>query len=411
MRYLIITPFFAPHIGGSQRYMEELYGRIVHINPSAKVDVLCYRTTNAPKKETYRGMTVYRVSSLPVLPGQFILANPLELLGTLVQLSKYKYDIVHANTRFFESSWWAWGYARLLGAKSILTDHVSSHPVHPNGFVTHMARVLDMTIVRWILHQYDFVTATNAKTLKFLTNTFKLTNVLLTYGGVDTKMYKPAVSSKIRRIPNVHKKFSSKHIIVTFAGRLIDTKGVMLFIKAIQQLIKMLPSNVYFVIAGSGSLDTKIDTVLSDRALSRRVYRTGPLKPIEMKKLLQSTNIFVHPSYHAEGFPNAILEAGAAGCFVIATDNAGTKEIIEHKITGFIIKQKDSLDLKHAIKWAVSHPRQINSIRKYCRKYIVANYDWGALVSEFLTLTQRFYLTPRTMDATPNTVLSPSQAN
>jgi glycosyltransferase involved in cell wall biosynthesis len=394
MRYLVISPFFYPHIGGSQRYMEELYARIIKKHPTTKVDVLCYDTTGAPTKENHRGMTIYRVSCIEVLKGQFALPNPFELLGTLIGLSRYTYDVVHANTRFFDTSWWAWAYAWMIGAKSILTDHVASHPLHPKKTISRISKLIDLTIVRWILAQYDLITATNAKTQTFLIQTLKCTNVALMYGGVDTKFFTPARPSKSRSLPYIRKRFSNRHVIVTFAGRLIQTKGTLLFIEAIRQLLRSLPTNVSFVIAGGGDLKDTIAKTLSHAPLSKRVFMTGALYPQEVKQLLKATDIFVHPSYHAEGFPNAILEATASGCFVIATDNAGTKEIIDHKRTGLIIKQHDVQAIKRAIWWALIHSKTRKRMAQEARMNTVKQFDWNNQADNFLSLVHKLHVQP-----------------
>lgn len=379
--------------------MEELYATIVRRNPGTKVDVLCYDTLGAPRKEAYRGMTIYRVSCIELLPGQFALPNPLELMGVLFQLSRYTYDIVHANTRFFDSSWWAWIYARVIGARSILTDHVASHPIHPNRTIIRIAQWIDKTIARWTLGRYDLVTATNTKTQEFLTQTLKCTNVALAYGGVDTKFYKPAKPRKSKTVPYVRKRFTSRDIIVTFSGRLIRTKGIMLFVQAIRQLMRSVPKRVYFVIAGTGELESEIAKALSHAPLNRRVFTTGALYAKEIKQLLQSTDIFVHPSYHSEGFPNAILEAAASGCFVIATKNGGTREIIDHNNTGLLIKQRDVYAIKRAIWWAITHPKPRKRMGQEARQTTIRRFDWRERADEFLALVQRLYLAPGTIKA------------
>lgn len=374
--------------------MEELYAHIIKRNPTTKVDVIAYNTDGAPEKETYRGMTVYRVPCIEPLRGQYAVANPIALLWLLIQLSANPYDVVHANTRFFESTAWAWIYALIIKARSVITDHVAHHPLHPNVTVTKIARLLDLTVIQWFLRRYDVVTATNEKTREFLSTTLACPNVVLTYGGVDTKMFAPGKPRKIRVIPYVRQKFSRRAIIVTFAGRLIRTKGVTLYVKAIKSLMGRLPRHVSFVIAGGGPLEKEVAAMLMTKSLKQRVYMTGPLTAAEMRQLYKATDIFVHPSYHAEGFPNAILEATASGCFVIATDNAGTKEIVRHGVTGLIIKQHDIEGLKRAIWWAITHPRNRKTMAWAGKHWTVRHFDWRTQATNFLSLVQKLYLSP-----------------
>lgn len=397
MKYLVISPYFWPHIGGSQRYMEELYAHVLKRDPTAKVDVISYNTNGAPNKEKYRGMTIYRVPCIEPLPGQYAVANPFTLVTLLVQLSSNTYDIVHANTRFFESTVWAWVYARLIGAKSILTDHVAHHPIHPNRTITHIAKFLDVTVFRWLLSRYNLVCVTNTKTQNFLTNVMGQSNVVLTYGGVDTKLFKPAKSVKTQTVPYVRKRFKTNDIIVTFAGRLIKTKGILLFLDAVHNLLRVVPNNVTFVIAGDGLLSAEIAGIVKRKSFQKRVVMTGDLTIQEMRQLYKATDIFVHPSYHTEGFPNAVLEAVASGCFVIATNNAGTNEIITHKKTGLLIKQHDVQGIKRAIWWALTHKKQRNIMAHNSRIWTTDHFDWHHLVEQFMTLTLSLYHSPASL--------------
>ena len=81
IKILLISPYFAPHIGGSQRYMEELYVHLSEQFPHISVDVLTYNTTDSKTIEKYRGITIYRVPCWEILPGQFALPNPIKLIA------------------------------------------------------------------------------------------------------------------------------------------------------------------------------------------------------------------------------------------------------------------------------------------------------------------------------------------
>jgi glycosyltransferase involved in cell wall biosynthesis len=84
-KILVITPFFYPHIGGSERYMEELYLFLRKDHPEIAVDVLCYNTNQVQKEENYQGMTIYRIPCWNILKDQFSLPNPLALLHFLLK--------------------------------------------------------------------------------------------------------------------------------------------------------------------------------------------------------------------------------------------------------------------------------------------------------------------------------------
>ena len=52
-RILLVTPYFYPAIGGSQKYAEELYYFLMKRYPEFKVDVICYNTQKTKRFEKY----------------------------------------------------------------------------------------------------------------------------------------------------------------------------------------------------------------------------------------------------------------------------------------------------------------------------------------------------------------------
>ncbi len=386
---LVVSPFFHPHIGGSQRYIEELYVRIMKDHPNVKVTVLTYNTDGAPEREVYRKLSIVRIPCWSILPGQFALPNPLPLIGKLIELSSRRFDYVHTQMRFFDTTWWSWIYAKLIHATSIFTEHVATHPTHEKNIVRNIARFVDKTIGAWSIGQYDLVTVTNTPTQIFLKQTLRInTPVHLSYGGIDTTYFSPS-KRKVRRVPHIGISPNKKTTVVTFAGRIIQSKGVMAYLQAIESMKKTVPKHVQFVIGGDGELFPAVKRYIHAHNLGHLVKLTGALTRSEMRTLLRATDIFVHPSQHSEGFPNAILEAGASQCYVIATDNAGSSEIIRHAQTGAIIRQKQIRAIVSAIQWSLDNPKSRREMAASARTYIAEQFDWNVLSREFYSLLLR----------------------
>ena len=384
---LVISPYFLPTIGGSQRYIEELYAHVITQYPHMHVDVIAYNTEHVLAKEVYRGLTIYRIPCLELIKGQFALPNIFALWGILLQLAKKHIAFVHTHIRFFDATWWTWIYAKLIGAKSIFTEQVASHPVHTNKYVTWIAKFVDMTIAKWSIERYDMITTTNTAAKLFLKEILKIQKpVTVSYGGVDTHFFHP---KKTHSIPHLTHKLPKNATIVTFASRIIWSKGITYFLDALEK-IDHLPPSVHVVIAGSGPLDNEVQTRVHALGDRKRVHIVGGLNYKEMKQLLQATDIFVHPSHHNEGFPNVILEALASNCLVIATNNAGTKEVLRNGINGYLIKQKSATALVSAIRAALSQVKKTKAMAKTGRNDVVKHFDWKTISTSFYQLTQRF---------------------
>lgn len=387
-KILLVMPYFYPHKGGSQRYAEELYAHLIEQYPNHfSVDVLCYNTNNVLKKEVYRGMKIYRVDCWQLIPGRFALPKPWNLIKNLNMLSKEQYDFVNSHLVFFDPTWWVWLYAKIIGAKSIFTEHIATHPVHQNKIVQLLAKLVNKTIGRFSLDFYDTITATNKAAKYFLRDELGVKkNISLIYGGTNINFFSPL---KIKRdLPAVNKKLKANDILIVYVGRLIWTKGLTYLYQAIKELIPWLQLNVYFVMAGGGELEEELKQQIKKDKLSRRIFLTGPLSYEEVRNLLRMSDIFINPSHHNEGFPNTILEAGACKNFVIATDNAGTKEIIKNKQTGLLIPQKDQKALEKSLYWAIKHPKERKEIAENLHFLIKSDFDWSILSRKFANFLQ-----------------------
>ena len=357
--------------------MEEMYHNLMKIDPKVEVDVVCYNTDKTKKVEKYRGFTIYRVPCIQILPGQFAIPNYFHLVWILVKLSqKHSYDIVHSNTRFFDHSWWTPLVAKLLHAKAVLTDHCASHPVHPSKPLSLFIKFLDKFTTSISARFYDLVMVTSKSTKQF-TQSIGMKNPVVIYGGVDTEFFNPKKRDKVRSIPNVKKRFSDKEIVITFLGRMIETKGPQLLMESARMLVKQY-KNIQFVFAGNGEMYQK----LNHDTQPERVYFTGALNKKEVAKLLANTDIFVHPSIHHEGFPNAILEAGASGCAVIATNKGGTKELIINGNTGLLVKPS-AKSLQTALISLIENIGKRNELGSNLHKKIEKEFYWKNIAVEF----------------------------
>ncbi len=95
-------------------------------------------------------------------------------------------------------------------------------------------------------------------------------------------------------------------------------------------------SPVECVILGSGPERA----ALAERARARGVSLRLPGFMPEPWSMLASFDVSVLPS-RAEGMPLTVLESMALGVPVVATDVAGTPEVIEHGISGFLVAPGD----------------------------------------------------------------------
>ncbi len=381
MRILLVTPYFYPHKGGSQQYAEEIYAKLMKSDPEVKVDVLTYNTDKMPEVEEYRGFTIYRVPCFQPLKGQFAIPNYIKLQKTIQTLfKKNRYDFVNSHTRFFENSWWVPAVAKHYNTKSVLTDHCAAHPVHNNKLVMLVSSLIDILLVPLVVKQYDRVTVTNGATKSFLEDLAHVQTDVI-YGGVDTKFFASKNTPNKRNVPGIDRKFSKNDIVVSFVGRMIPSKGPHILLQAAQNIIKN-HKNVYFIFGGNGELFKK----LSAKKTSR-IFFPGTLEKDMVKTLLKNTDILVHPSLHHEGFPNVLLEAGASGCAVIATDMGGTNEIITPE-TGILAKPTVK-SITYHLEALIESRRKRRYYSDNLKAWVKKEYDWTKIVETYKTFIKK----------------------
>jgi len=340
------------------------------------VDVICYDTDSVGKRQKYRGLNVYRVGTWEILPGQFALPNYFELFGLIRKLKRKNgsYGVVNAHTRFFDNALWSLLAAKYLGAKSILTDHCAYSPKHSSKVVSAVSKMVDIFIAPLVAKFYDDVVCVSYSTKKYL-KSLEISVSKVFYGGVDTRKFTNGNTKSKRYIPKVRKIFGKKDIIVVFLGRMIPSKGPQILHKAVETINGDF-GNAHFVFAGKGEVLQK----LRGKKV-KNVYFTGNLTQAEVIKLLASADILVLPTKHHEGFPLSLLEAGSAGCAVLATKQGGIGELIKDNRTGVIVSAQ-AQDVAKKLEKLIKNKKLRDNL-KNLQKKVKAEFDWSIISEEY----------------------------
>jgi glycosyltransferase involved in cell wall biosynthesis len=126
--------------------------------------------------------------------------------------------------------------------------------------------------------------------------------------------------------------------LIGTVARLTPVKNHAMVLRALQRL----DENVHLVLIGAGPSRRSLEDLARELHVDRRVHFTGQL--VEAENLHQFFDVSVLCS-RSEGFPNAVIEALAAGCPVVATPVGGIPEIIIDRQTGLLVPvdQHDAL--------------------------------------------------------------------
>jgi len=134
---------------------------------------------------------------------------------------------------------------------------------------------------------------------------------------------------------------------IVFIGRLVEKKGVQYLLSAFAVVEKMHP-NVVLTIAGDGPWRKRLQNQAIDLGVPKeKIIFLGYVHGKEKSKFISDADVFVVPSIiaddgDAEGLPVTLLEGLAAGKICVATCESGADDIMENKVNGFLIPQKDT---------------------------------------------------------------------
>lgn len=143
--------------------------------------------------------------------------------------------------------------------------------------------------------------------------------------------------------------------IVLFAGRLTREKGVVHFVEA-ARILKEHGAAAIFQIAGTpdpGNGSSVNDSLLEEWRTEGAVDLLGHVDPID--DVLAQASIVVLPSFR-EGVPRILLEAGAMGKPIVATDVPGCREAVADGKNGLLVPAGDSEALAAAIDRLLTDP-------------------------------------------------------
>ncbi len=145
---------------------------------------------------------------------------------------------------------------------------------------------------------------------------------------------------------------------IVFVGRIIERKGIKYLLQAIDEIIKMGHDQhkIELVCIGPdwGYLNTVLK-IIDDLGLNSVVKMLGPLSETEKIKYLGWCDVLVLPSLF-ESFGIPVAEAMAHGKPVIATETVGSKSLVRHGETGFLVKIGESHSIAEALMCFLRDP-------------------------------------------------------
>lgn len=218
--------------------------------------------------------------------------------------------------------------------KIFVCERSSSHIVYQDNLLADEYKINNRKFYRahnWIieneLKEYEMadmiLTPSN-----FVKNSFDKKNinkVKVVNFGVNTKNF--------FRDENIKK--NQKFFDILFVGAISLRKGLHYLLEAFQ---KFKHPNKRLHIVGNHTLDKDF---FEKKINKDSIVYHGHVNHYKLNNLYNNSHVFVLPSIE-EGFATVILQAAAAGCPVIVSENTGAAEFVKNNKIGFVVPIRDA---------------------------------------------------------------------
>jgi len=161
-----------------------------------------------------------------------------------------------------------------------------------------------------------------------------------------------------------------------FAGRFVEKKGIGFLIEAMRQLYRE-GKDLRLLLVGDGEIAGDLKRAAADLP---NVAFPGWLPNAELRRLMRGALAVCVPSVEAaggdaEGLPNVVLEAMAAGAPVVATHHAGIGEAVEDGHTGLLVPSGDATALTAALRRLIDEPETARAMGEQARRVALDKFD------------------------------------
>lgn len=352
-------------MGGVERYTENLAKKLAELGN----EVVVVTSSDSERTGSFvseNNVSLIEIPSVSLMNDRFPIIKPIpSTFRAFRQIMELPISDIIINTRYYPICHFACRVAAKKHIRPVLIDHSSGYlstEISPMGYLMRLYEGLSTKIIS---RSKPVACAVSNRSLQWIKGLgFSPHSVIP--NSIDADAY---CSSASNRDWNSELNISPDAFVVAYAGRLIEEKGVM---KAIEAIDGIHGKNIHLIIAGSGPLNTAVSN-----AQNERIHFVGRLNESDMSSLLRYASCFLMPSEYPEGMPTVLLEAAAQKCAIVVSNCAGASDIIPESNFGTVLKDCAIDSIQKAVLVYFENPDLLFEHSHNVHDLVCSRFTWS----------------------------------
>lgn len=174
-----------------------------------------------------------------------------------------------------------------------------------------------------------------------------------------------------------------------WAGRFLNLKHP----DAVVRLAKRLRDSEYrfeLNIIGTGDMEMQLKEMIDEFGLNDCVHMLGSMKPEQVRKYMEQSQIYLFTSDRNEGWGAVLNESMNSGCTAVASHAIGSVPfLLKDGENGFVYESGDENDLFRKVKYLLDNPSERERMGKNAYRTIVTEWNAEIAAERFIQLSQQ----------------------
>ncbi|RZF40368.1 hypothetical protein LSTR_LSTR008798 [Laodelphax striatellus] len=352
----MVSDFFYPNMGGVEEHIFNLSQCLLLRGHKVIVMTHAYEDRVGVRYMT-NGLKVYYLP-IKTFYNQCVLPTCISSLPLIrYVLLREQVTIVHGHSAFSALAHEAMIIARLLGIKTVFTDHSLFGFADTSAIITN--KLLELSLADC---NHCICVSHIGKENTVLRARVNHERVSVIPNAVDTTVFTPE--------PENRKKDA---ITIVVISRLVYRKGIDLLAQIIVDICQKYRT-IEFVIGGDGPKRTLLEETCERHGLTSRVEILGSLAHSQVRNVLTRGHIFLNTSL-TEAYCMAIVEAASCGLQVVSTRVGGIPEVLPPEL--IYLTEPNVSSLLAGLERAISDMEVGHNVSPLeCHLKVKALYNW-----------------------------------